>query len=458
MARQKIEFICQNCGQIHNRWQGKCDGCNEWNTLVEEGVHGGIGGGYSKNQKKGKAVHLATLSGLIEDAPRIRTSISEFDRVTGGGLVRGSALLIGGDPGIGKSTLLTQISANLSRSKYNIIYVSGEEAVAQIQLRAQRLNATDANIKLAAETNVEDILATLQEAKPIDVVIIDSIQTLWSDHIDSAPGSVGQVRTGAQSMIRFAKQTGTAMILIGHVTKDGQIAGPRVVEHMVDGVLYFEGERNNHYRILRAVKNRFGPTDEIGIFEMSDNGLKEVSNPSQLFLGNRDDQSCGTSVFAGIEGTRPVLFEIESLVAPSSLGVPRRAVVGWDSNRLSMILAVLESHCRLKFGQYDVYLNVAGGFRISEPAADMAVAAALLSSVYNAVLPKECIFLGEISLSGQLRPISRTDIRIKEAQKLGFQKAFLSSQEKKMPANKDFEIVFFKNLLELSSYIKSLKL
>jgi DNA repair protein RadA/Sms len=427
MAKTKTQFICQNCGTVHSRWAGKCDGCGAWNTIIEEDPTGGIGGGPAKAPKKGRAVTLTTLSGEIEEAPRIESGISELDRATGGGFVRGSALLVGGDPGIGKSTLLMQAAAALARRGNRVIYVSGEEAVAQVRLRAQRLNAADAGVLLAAETNVEDILATISEGPRPDLVIIDSIQTLWSDIAEAAPGTVTQVRVGVQAMIRFAKTTGATVVLVGHVTKDGQIAGPRVVEHMVDAVLYFEGDRGHHYRIMRTVKNRFGPTDEIGVFEMSDKGLREVSNPSELFLGERNAKAPGAAVFAGIEGTRPVLVEVQALVAPSSLGTPRRAVVGWDSSRLAMILAVLEAHCRVKLGSYDVYLNVAGGYRISEPAADIAIAAALVSSLAALALPQDCVYFGEISLSGAVRPVSHTGLRLKEAEKLGFQSAVLPS-------------------------------
>ena len=433
MAKARTQFICQSCGAVHNRWAGKCDNCGEWNTIVEEDPMGGIGGGPAKTPKKGRPVALTALSGEIEEAPRIHTGISELDRVTGGGFVRGSAVLVGGDPGIGKSTLLMQGAAALSRRGHKIIYVSGEEAVAQVRLRAQRLNAADTDVMLAAETNVEDILATLAEGKRADLVIIDSIQTLWSELAESAPGTVTQVRTGVQSMIRFAKQTGAAMVLVGHVTKDGQIAGPRVVEHMVDAVLYFEGDRGHHYRILRTVKNRFGPTDEIGVFEMSDRGLREVANPSELFLGERNEKSPGAAVFAGMEGTRPVLVEVQALVAPTSLGTPRRAVVGWDSARLSMILAVLEAHCGVRLGQHDVYLNIAGGFRISEPAADLAVASALVSSLAGIALPADCVYFGEVSLSGAVRPVAQTAQRLKEAEKLGFSAALLPSGSAELP-------------------------
>ena len=428
MAKTRTQFICQSCGNVTSRWAGKCEACGEWNTLVEEGTSGGgIGGGPQslRSPRKGRAVALTSLAGEIEDAPRIVSGIGELDRATGGGFVRGSALLVGGDPGIGKSTLLTQAAAALASKGHRIVYVSGEEAVAQIRLRAQRLGVASTPVELAAETNVEDILATIADGKRPDLVILDSIQTLWTDLAESAPGTVTQVRASAQAMIRYAKSTGAAIVLVGHVTKEGQIAGPRVVEHMVDGVLYFEGEGNHHFRILRTVKNRFGPTDEIGVFEMSDKGLREVSNPSELFLGERHAKSPGAAVFAGMEGTRPVLVEIQALVAPSSLGTPRRAVVGWDGARLSMVLAVLEAHCGVRFGQHDVYLNVAGGYRISEPAADLAVAAALVSSLTGLALPADCVYFGEISLSGAVRPVAHAQQRLKEAEKLGFGSAVL---------------------------------
>lgn len=427
MAKSRVQFVCQACGTVHTRWAGKCDSCGEWNTLIEEGTGGGIAAGPPglRSARKGRPVALTTLSGDIEDAPRIASGIGELDRATGGGFVRGSALLVGGDPGIGKSTLLMQAAAALAGLGHRIVYVSGEEAVAQVRLRAQRLGAANAPVELAAETNVEDILATLAEGRRPDLVILDSIQTLWTDVADSAPGTVTQVRASAQTVIRYAKSTGAAVVMVGHVTKEGQIAGPRVVEHMVDAVLYFEGEGGHHYRILRTVKNRFGPTDEIGVFEMSDCGLREVTNPSELFLGERHAAAPGAAVFAGMEGTRPVLVEIQALVAPSPLGTPRRAVVGWDSARLSMVLAVLEAHCGVRFATHDVYLNVAGGYRISEPAADVAVAAALVSSLTGLALPADCVYFGEISLSGAVRPVAHALQRLKEAEKLGFAQAVL---------------------------------
>lgn len=421
MSRRGLSFICQNCGAGANRWQGKCEACGEWNTMVEEGAERPAGPG--RKPPKGRLFELQPLTGESHDAPRLPSGIAELDRVTGGGFVRGSVLLMAGDPGIGKSTLLIQATAALARAGERAVYISGEEAVAQVRLRAERLGLSDAAVELASETAVEDIIATLTQGKIPRLIVIDSIQTMWTDTIDSAPGTVSQVRGAAQMLIRFAKRSGAAIILVGHVTKDGQIAGPRVVEHMVDAVLSFEGEGSHQFRILRAVKNRFGPTDEIGVFEMTGSGLREVANPSELFLSERDLGSPGTAVFAGMEGTRPLLVEIQALVAPTSLGTPRRAVVGWDPSRLSMVIAVLEAHCGVKLGGYDVYLNVAGGMRISEPAADLAAAAALVSSLANSPLPADAVYFGEVSLSGAIRPVAHTPSRLKEAAKLGFTRA-----------------------------------
>jgi len=423
MSKRSLTFVCQNCGAAFNRWQGKCEACGEWNTLSEEGAERPSGPG--RKPGKGRLFALDALTGEAHDAPRLVSGIAEFDRVTGGGFVRGSVLLVGGDPGIGKSTLLIQAAAALARAGHRAVYISGEEAVAQVRLRAERLGLCDAAVELAAETSVEDIIATLSAGKIPRLIVIDSIQTMWTDMVESAPGTVTQVRGSAQALLRFAKKTGAAIILVGHVTKDGQIAGPRVVEHMVDAVLSFEGEGSHQFRILRAVKNRFGPTDEIGVFEMTDSGLCEVANPSELFLSESDLGQPGTAVFAGIEGTRPLLVEIQALVAPTSLGTPRRAVVGWDPSRLSMVLAVLEAHCGVRLGGHDVYLNVAGGMRIHEPAGDLAAAAALVSSLANAPLPADAVFFGEVSLSGAVRPVAQSAARLKEAAKLGFNRAIV---------------------------------
>jgi DNA repair protein RadA/Sms len=423
MARRTLSFVCQNCGAVYGRWQGKCEACGEWNSIAEEG--GTANAAPGRAARKGRTFALEPLAGTTHEAPRLASGLAELDRVTGGGFVRGSVLLVGGDPGIGKSTLLIQAAAELAKAGHRVVYISGEEAVAQVRLRAERLGLTGAKVELAAETSVEDIVATLGEGKAPRLVVIDSIQTMWTGAVDSAPGTVTQVRGAAQALIRFAKRSGAAVFLVGHVTKDGQIAGPRVVEHMVDAVLSFEGDGSHQFRILRAVKNRFGPTDEIGVFEMTGSGLHEVTNPSELFLSERDLGSPGTAVFAGIEGTRPLLVEMQALVAPTSLGTPRRAVVGWDQNRLSMVLAVLEAHCAVRLGGHDVYLNVAGGLRIQEPAADLAAAAALVSSLANAPLPPDAVYFGEISLSGAVRPVAQTSARLKEAAKLGFARAIL---------------------------------
>src|SRR4029079_11144381 len=341
----------------------------------------------------------------------------------GGGLVVGSALLIGGDPGIGKSPLLLQVAAALARQHTACAYVSGEEALDQVRLRAERLGLGDAPVQLTVATSVRDIIASLERPDATKVAVIDSIQTMWLDTVASTPGTVTQVRASAQALVELAKRRGIAVLLVGHVTKDGAIAGPRVLEHMVDTVLYFEGERGHQFRILRTVKNRFGPTDEIGVFEMSERGLSDVANPSALFLAERRGHVSGACVFAGVEGPRPVLVEIQALVSPSSLGTPRRAVVGWDSSRLSVVLAVLQAHCGVNLGGHDVYLNVAGGLRIVEPAADLAAAAALVSSLANAPLPADAVYFGEVSLSGAVRPVAQAAARLKEAQKLGFARA-----------------------------------
>lgn len=417
MAKPKIQYACTNCGSVTTRWQGRCDACGAWNTLQEE-VSGD--GPKAVRTGKGRVLELSALSGETEPLQRVLTGIAELDRVTGGGFVPGSALLVGGDPGIGKSTLLIQAAAKLAMQGKRVVYVSGEEAIDQVRMRAERLGLKDADVLLASETHVEDILTTLKGGPATDLIVIDSIQTLWTDLAESAPGTVTQVRTSAQALIRHAKSSGATLVLVGHVTKDGQIAGPRVVEHMVDAVLYFEGDTGLQFRLLRAVKNRFGPAAEIGVFEMTGQGLAEVANPSDLFIGERDNSSPGTAIFAGMEGTRPLLVEVQALVAETSLGTPRRAVVGWDPSRLAMILAVLDARCGVRFGQFDVYLNVAGGLRLSEPAADLAVAAALISSRSGVATPPETVYFGEVSLSGAVRPVAQTATRLREAEKLGF--------------------------------------
>jgi DNA repair protein RadA/Sms len=422
MAKTRVGFVCQSCGAISQRWQGRCDACGNWNTLVDEGCGGGIAA-RAAVPRHGRIFAFEGMAGESPPVPRLLSGLGELDRVTGGGFVPGSVILIGGEPGIGKSTLLIQACAALAGRCSRVVYVSGEEAVAQVRLRADRLGLAGSAVALAAQTSIADIVATLRASQPPGLVIIDSIQTMWNDALDAAPGTVTQVRGCAQTLIHYAKSTGAVVILVGHVTKDGQIAGPRVVEHMVDAVISFEGDGGHHFRILRAVKNRFGPTDEIGVFEMTGSGLSEVSNPSALFLSGRDATAPGTAVFAGIEGTRPLLVEIQALVGPTVLGTPRRAVVGWDANRLAMVIAVLEARAGIRLQQHDVYLNIAGGLKVSEPAADLAAAVALVSSLSHVRLPADTVYFGEIGLSGAIRPVSHAALRLKEASKLGFAKA-----------------------------------
>jgi DNA repair protein RadA/Sms len=427
MAKPRKRYVCQACGSVSSRWQGQCSDCSEWNSLVEDA--GGVVTPFSAKhdlRSGGRAIQLVGLDTEVALPPRTSTGIAEFDRALGGGLVAGSATLIGGDPGIGKSTLLLQAAASIAARGLPVAYISGEEAADQVRLRARRLGLGKAPVQLAAATSVRDILTTLDESPPPSLVVIDSIQTMHSDLIEGAPGTVSQVRASAQELIRFAKETGAALVLVGHVTKDGAIAGPRVLEHMVDTVLSFEGERSHQYRILRAAKNRFGGTDEIGVFSMAEEGLAEVANPSALFLTHRGEAVPGAVVFPALEGTRPVLVEIQALTVRLASGAtPRRAVVGWDSGRLAMILAVLEARCGLSFSTAEVYLNIAGGYRVSDPAADLAVAAALVSALSERPVPVESVAFGEVALSGELRPVAHGALRLKESAKLGFERALV---------------------------------
>ncbi len=420
MAKPVSRFVCQSCGAITPKWAGRCEACGEWNTIVEEAAAPGPAKGRSARK-----LEFVDLAGAATPPPRVPVGIAELDRVLGGGLVPGSAVLLAGDPGIGKSTLLLQAAARLAQSGRRVMYVSGEEAVDQVRLRARRLGLHKAPLELAASINLRDIAAAIGEARDAALVVIDSIQTMWMEGIDSAPGSVSQVRASAFELIRAAKQQDTALVLVGHVTREGTIAGPRVLEHMVDAVLHFEGDRGHQFRILRGVKNRFGATDEIGVFEMGEGGLSEVANPSALFLAERRGNISGSAVFAGVEGTRPVLVEVQCLLSANPGGSPRRSVIGWDSGRLSMLLAVLETRCGLKLGATDVYLNVAGGLRISEPAADLAVAAALASAATDTPTDPACVFFGEVGLSGEVRQVAHAEGRLKEAAKLGFTRAAL---------------------------------
>lgn len=448
MARSSVSFVCQQCGATSPKWSGRCDDCGAWNTLAEERNEAPSGPG---KRSQGRRISLESLD-LAPDTkplPRHLSDISEFDRVSGGGLVPGSATLIGGDPGIGKSTLLLQLVCKLASNGLNAAYISGEESADQVRMRARRLGLSDTNVKLATATNASDIAASLGGADGPDVIVIDSIQTMYLPTLDSAPGTVSQVRATAQELIRSAKQQGAALLIVGHVTKDGAIAGPRVLEHMVDSVLYFEGDRSHHFRILRSVKNRFGATDEIGVFEMVETGLAEVPNPSELFLADRRDEVTGAVVFAGIEGSRPLLVEIEALVAPSSLASPRRNVVGWDSSRLAMLTAVLEARCGVPLSGRDIFLNVAGGMKISETAADLAVAAALISSVTGRPAPKRTVFFGEVALSAELRQVAQAESRLKEAAKLGFDNAIMPRPRKKLSTSSKISVAQPSTLADL---------
>ncbi|WP_051329244.1 DNA repair protein RadA [Geminicoccus roseus] len=420
MARIERRFVCQSCGAVTARWHGRCDDCGAWDSLVEETVQPKGTGSAAATRGRGRQVALVGLDGETAPPPRILSGIDELDRALGGGLVPASALLIGGDPGIGKSTLVLQAGARLAQAGKRVVYVTGEESVDQVRLRAARLGVTQSSLELAAENAVADILTTLSVGRAPDLLIVDSIQTMFTAGFDQAPGTVTQLRASTDALIRFAKARHTAVLLVGHVTKDGQIAGPRVLEHMVDTVLYFEGERGHQFRILRAVKNRFGPANEIGVFEMQESGLVPVANPSALFLAEREEGLAGSAVYAGIEGSRPVLLEVQALVGNVAPGSPRRAVVGWDGNRLAMLLAVLEARCGLELSGRDVYLNVAGGLRVVEPAADMAVAAALIGSLLDRPAPEKAVFFGEVGLGGEVRNVTQSELRVREAAKLGF--------------------------------------
>ncbi len=429
MAKPKRRYICQACAGVSFRWQGQCPDCSEWNTLVEDAPATVFSAKHDLSSG-GRAIAFEPLDAPGQELKRRATGLAEFDRALGGGLVPGSAILMGGDPGIGKSTLLMQAAAQIALGVNGapggaVVYISGEEAAGQVRMRAERMGLAQAPVQLAAATSVRDILTTLGTMEPSALLVIDSIQTMHSDQIEGAPGTVSQVRGCAFELIRYAKENGTALVLVGHVTKDGSIAGPRVLEHMVDVVMSFEGERSHQYRILRSIKNRFGPVDEIGVFAMAGQGLEEVANPSMLFLSGRENPVPGSAVFPAMEGTRPVLVEIQALIVRLQSGAtPRRAVVGWDSGRLAMLLAVLEARCGLSFSSAEVYLNVAGGYRLADPAADLAVAAALISALGDRPLPGNAVWFGEVSLAGEVRPVAHSGIRQREAAKLGFNRAF----------------------------------
>jgi len=431
MAKTQAQYVCNSCGAVTSKWAGKCDSCNVWGSISEEPVSQvfSISKGAKSSSKK---IEFHSLASAEENLKRLDTSIEELNRVLGGGLVTGSATLVGGDPGIGKSTILLQMVAQIATQGHKCLYITGEESVGQVSLRAKRLGLDSAEVELASATNVDDIIAALRISKP-KVVIIDSIQTMFVPSVESSPGTVSQVRFSAHELINAAKSQGFCLVLVGHVTKDGQIAGPRVLEHMVDTVLYFEGEKGYNFRILRAVKNRFGPANEIGVFEMQEKGLVEVKNPSSFFISGKSNNVSGSVIYAGLEGTRPILVEIQALVSPSFIPTPRRAVVGWDANRLAMIIAVLQTRCGVKLYDKEIYLNVAGGIKLTEPAADLAVAAAIISAVESKVIPANTVYFGEVGLSGEIRPVSQSVPRLKEAKKLGFTNAVTPKLSEKSP-------------------------
>jgi DNA repair protein RadA/Sms len=450
--KSKVQYICNECGTSHPKWIGKCEGCGEWNTLSQEKLNIIPTFGRRSNDNLHHKVEILDIDYQPQNIIRIDTGIGEFNRVLGDGLVRGSAILLGGDPGIGKSTLLLQTVITLSNKGVNTLYISGEESAQQISLRANRLNVKTQNAKLAIATSLDEIISVINELPNTEVIVIDSIQTIYNETIESAPGTVTQVRACAFELIRIAKQKNIAVIFVGHVTKEGNIAGPKVLEHMVDAVLYFEGERGHQFRIIRAVKNRFGAANEIGVFEMTESGLNEVTNPSALFLPNRETPISGSCIFAGMEGTRPVLLEVQALVVPSFLATPRRAVIGWDVNRLAMLIAVLNSRFGINLFDKEVYLNVTGGLKITEPAADLAVVAALLSAAKDIPIDSSNVFFGEVGLSGEIRQISHAETRLQEAYKLGFEKAFMPAGAKNSSCN--IEKISLNHINMLSSIFK----
>src|SRR5262245_6311019 len=437
MAKPKTVYRCTTCGAEHAKWAGRCDVCGEWNTLVEEMAAPKVAAGGGAARRIGGARTLSHGGSIVatpklrdvkgSEAKRWKTGMRELDFVLGGGIVPGSMILVGGEPGIGKSTLLLQVAARLDAAEHATLYSSGEESALQVKLRADRLGENSGDVAMLSETNLETILATAASVNPA-VLIVDSIQTVFTTDLEGAPGNVGQVRECAARLMRFAKESGTTVFVVGHVTKGGGIAGPKTLEHIVDTVLYFEGESTLDHRILRATKNRFGSVDEIGVFRMSERGLEPVQNPSELFLGDRNQIASGSAVTALLEGTRPVLIEIQGLAAKAGFGTPQRVSTGFDSRRLALLLAVLEKRAGLGFGQLDVFLNVVGGVRVGEPAGDLAVAAALASSVYDRAIPNDAVFIGELGLGGEIRPVSQVERRIAEAKNMGMSRVFVSER------------------------------
>jgi len=429
MAKTKVKtaYFCQSCGSQHPKWQGQCSVCKEWNTVVEEVVQKEVVKVWSKNESKHKVKALKVADISIENEERIQTDNIELDRVLGGGIVPGAIILLGGEPGIGKSTLMLQLALSLRNCK--TLYVSGEESDKQIKMRAERLGEGASDCYILTETATQNIFTHIKEVQP-DLVVIDSIQTLHTQSIDSSPGSISQIRETAAELLRFAKETATPVILIGHITKDGNIAGPKILEHMVDVVLQFEGDRNHIYRILRAQKNRFGSTAEIGIYEMLSQGLREVHNPSEILISQKEEPLSGTAISATVEGMRPMLIEIQALVSSAVYGTPQRSATGFDLRRLNMLLAVLEKRCGFRLGAKDVFLNITGGIKVDDPSIDLAVVCAILSSNEDCAIPDKICLAGEVGLSGEIRPATRIEQRILEAEKLGFEQIFISQYNK----------------------------
>ncbi len=446
MAKTKTTFFCQNCGSQYAKWIGKCTSCNEWNTIVEEVIQKEEKRAWKQSssvKKASKALKIIDISFNEED--RIPTKNNELDRVLGGGLVKGSMLLLGGEPGIGKSTLILQVALTIAKK---VLYVSGEESQSQIKMRAERLSNNNENCFILTETNTQNIFRTIEEVQP-EIVVIDSIQTLYTESIDASPGSISQIRETTAELIKFAKETATPVILIGHITKDGNIAGPKILEHMVDVVLQFEGDRNHTYRILRAQKNRFGATSELGIYEMQSVGLREVENPSEILISQKDESLSGTAIAATLEGVRPLMIEVQALVSSAVYGTPQRSSTGYNIKRLNMLLAVLEKRAGFRLGAKDVFLNITGGIKVEDPAIDLAVISAILSSNEDDAIPQEFCFAAEIGLAGEIRPVNRIEQRILEAEKLGFKKIFISKFNKISTKNHAIDLVLVSKIEDI---------
>ena len=447
MKKSKTSFFCQHCGYMSPKWLGKCPSCNGWNCFAEELVTDPEAGGRPDLVFDGRPLPIDEVPAA--EGERTATGVAEIDRVLGGGIVAGSAILIGGEPGIGKSTLMLQVMKNLAANGRKVLYISGEESATQIKLRANRIDANAKDLLLLIEVSLEKILDQIKKIEPA-IVVIDSIQTVYSGDLMSAPGSVGQVRESSSRLILSAKKSAIPVFLIGHVTKDGSIAGPKVLEHMVDTVLYFEGDSGHAYRIIRSIKNRFGPTNEIGVFEMRDRGLIEVPNPSAFFLAERPQNAPGSVVVTSLEGTRPILVEIQSLVSPSNLGMPRRTAIGVDHNRVSLLVAVLDKICDLRLGGSDIFINVAGGVRVDEPAVDLGIVSAMASSFLNRPVDPKTVILGEVGLTGEIRAVSQLDVRIKEASRMGFTRCLVPKTSSiHMPKKEKMDICAIGSLKEL---------